>query len=175
MDKIINLFFEESLRRWHFEDIIRESGMSRERVNYYLKKLVKEGYVAYNKKEGKMPYYTANVDARFRTEKRLYGLNKIKELIWHLASLEKLDTAIIFGSFARGDFGKSSDIDLFVFGDDSDLEKGKFEKSFGREIQLFSYNESKDIRMLEPKVVANILEGFKVKGNLDCFKVVVNV
>ncbi|MBU0536501.1 MAG: hypothetical protein KKE20_06025, partial [Nanoarchaeota archaeon] len=60
MERIKALFFEETLRRWHFENILEASGMSRERVNHYLKELLKERLIRRVKPRGRMPYYIAN-------------------------------------------------------------------------------------------------------------------
>src|SRR3989338_7729623 len=161
MEKIKSLFFEDTLRRWHFEDIVKSSSMSRERVNYYLKALLKEGFIVRTKTKGKMPFYSANIDSeKFRSEKRLWGLEILEKsgLFGHLNSLKGVKTAILFGSFSRGDFGRSSDIDIFVYGNSEDFEKGKFELKTKREIQLFSYDAPKKIKKeLDPKLIPNIL------------------
>src|SRR3989344_3186340 len=121
------LFFNHSLKRWHFEELVRISGMSRERVSYFLKILQKEQLIIRIKPKGKMPYYEANrTSSTFRSEKRWYGLAMIAHsgLLEHLSQLPEIKTAILFGSFARGDWSASSDIDLFLYGRDANFEKG---------------------------------------------------
>jgi len=154
----------------------KESGMSRERVNHYIKILIKENLIIKNKEKGKMPYYIANRDyEKFRSEKRIYGLNLLKELFDHLQSLKEVKTAILFGSFARGDWSNSSDIDLFVYGDIRNFEKGLFESKIKREIQLFNYKNAREIKEdLDPKVFLNIATGFNIKGTLEPFEVSLN-
>jgi predicted nucleotidyltransferase len=178
MEKIKTLFFEDTLKRWHFEGIVKASGMSRERVNHYLKKLLKEGFITRIKPKGKMPYYAANRESeKFRSEKRFYGLDMLQEsgLFEHINSIKGVKTAILFGSFSRGDFSKSSDIDLFIYGDSSQFDKAKFELKTKREVQLFDYDSITDIkRELDPKLIPNILKGFNIKGNLEPFRVELN-
>lgn len=176
MEEIIKkLFFEESLRQWHFEDILKEAKISRERANHFLKILLKQKLIARAKPKGKMPHYTANISShKFRSEKRIYGLALLEKagLFEHLNSLTGIKTAILFGSFSRGDWNKSSDIDLFVYGNAEDFEKGKMERKIKKEIQLFSYSQPKEIRKeLEPKLIPNIAKGFSIKGDLDPFKI----
>jgi len=177
-EKIKAPFFNETLRRWHFEDIVKESKASRERVNYFLKKLVREKFIIKVKPTKKMPYYSANRDSpKFRSEKRIYGLKLLEEtgLFEHLNSLKDIKTAILFGSFARGDWNKSSDIDLFIYGNTSYFEKGKLETKMKREIQLFNYQKPKKIKKeLDPKLIPNILKGFNIKGSLEPFEVILN-
>ena len=176
MKRIKMLFFSETLRHWYFKDVIEASGLSRERVNHYLKMLLREDFIKRIKPRGKMPYYVANKDStRFRYEKRFFGLNMLKSLFEHLNSLREVKTAILFGSFARGNWTKSSDIDLFVFGNLKDFEKGKIESSIGREIQLFYYSDTKKLKKeLEPKLIKNIVNGFNIKGSIKPFEVIIN-
>lgn len=174
-EKIKALFFANSLRRWHFEAILAESKMSRERVGHFLKKLLQEKCILRVKKKGKMPYYIANKDAaKFRSEKRLYGLKLLEAsgLFESLSSCKGIKTAILFGSFARGDWGKSSDIDIFIYGDDAEFQKEFYEKRLHREIQVFAYHNKIEMKKdLDPAVIPNIVKGFLITESLEPFEV----
>ena len=92
-----------------------------------------------------------------------------------LCASKTIKSAILFGSFARGDWGKSSDVDLFVYGDAENFDKWQFERKLRREIQVFSYDSIKNIkRDLDPKLMPNIMKGFNIKGNLEPFRVNIN-
>ena len=175
MEWLKGLFFDNTLRRWHFDDIVKESRMSRERVHHYLKELVTGGFVIRTKPRGKMPYYTANRESGgFRMEKRFYGLEFLQKsgLFGHLHSLKGVTSAILFGSFARGDWDKSSDIDLFIFGNLDNFLKDKFEMLLKREIQVFGYQDPKEMKKeLDPTLIPNICKGFNIKGSLEPFEV----
>ncbi|MDP3639943.1 MAG: nucleotidyltransferase domain-containing protein [Nanoarchaeota archaeon] len=175
MEKLKSLFFTETLRQWHFEALVQESGMSRERVASALKMLLKEKYIRRVKPRGQMPYYLAQRDEpRFREEKRLYGLHVLTKsgLFSHLSTCPKIKTAILFGSFARGDWSKSSDVDLFLYGDAREFDKESFEKKLGRTIQLFSYNDARTVKKeLDPVLLPNILKGFALTESLEPFTV----
>lgn len=176
MNKILKpLFFNESLKTWHFEDIVRASGMSRGRVNYLLKILLKENFIKRAKPKGKMPYYTANRDSPgFRTEKRLFGLMLLEQsgLLRHIAGNDGIKTAIVFGSFSRGDWNRSSDIDLFIYGNDKNFDKAEFEKKTSREIQLFSFRSAKEMKShLDSGLLPNIAKGFSIKESIEPFRV----
>ena len=74
MKTIKSLFFEDTLKRWHFEGIVKASEMSRERANHYLKELLKQDFIIRIKQKGKMPYYAANRESeKFRDEKDFMG------------------------------------------------------------------------------------------------------
>ena len=146
-EKIRALFFNETLKRWHFEEIVKETGMSRERVNHFLRGLLKEDFIKRIKPRGKMPYYLANRDSiKFRNEKRIYGLSIIEKsgLFEHLSRLKNIKTAILFGSYARGDWSKSSDIDIFIYGNDILLDEPRFFIILCR-FSIFLINNSKSI------------------------------
>lgn len=177
MENIKKLFFEETLRRWHFEQIRKESNLSRERVNHFLKQLQKQGLIKRIKLRRKMPYHIANKDnPLFRVQKRLYGLQILADsgLFTQLASCKNIKTAILFGSFSRGDWSKSSDIDLFIYGDDSEFDKSKFESILKREIQVFSFKEPKKVKELDSKLIPNILKGVTLTESIEPFKVSIN-
>ncbi len=178
MQDVKSLFFNESIKRWHFEEIIKDTGLSRERVSFFLKCLVKKKLIIRVKPKGKMPYYISNRDLpKFRSEKRMYGLKILEEagLFSHISSLEGVKSGILFGSFSRGDWNKSSDIDLFVYGEIKEFEKGQMETKLGREIQIFSFKDTKKMKKeLDPKLMPNIIKGFNIKGNLEPFEVTVN-
>ncbi len=179
MNPLKELFFVDTLRRWRFGSLLNSSGLSRERVNHFLKQLKKEGFIKRIKPRSKMPYYLANRDnSQFRFEKRIYGYLLLEKsgLFKHLHDCKEIKTAILFGSFARGDWNRSSDIDLFIYGDDSVFEKSKFEHKLKHELQLFSYQQPKLIKKhLDSKVIANISRGFHIKGTGEPFKVEVYV
>lgn len=179
MNPLKPLFFEQTLRHWHFEAILQASTLSRERVNFYLKELVNKKFIVRIKPKRKMPYYKTHLEnPSFRMEKRLFGLNLLREsgLFDHLYTNQKIKTAILFGSFARGDWGKSSDVDLFIYGDDANFEKGKFELLLKRELQLFSFNDPRKMKEeLNPALIPNITKGFNIKANLDPFEVIIHV
>ena len=178
-DKLKALFFIEALRKWHFDQLIKESKISRERVNTYLKELIKEKLIIRKKEKGKMPYYQAYTESdHFRQEKRIYGLRLLEQggLFEYLNSLPEIKTAILFGSFSRGDWNKSSDIDLFVYGNIKSLNLKEIGNKLKKEIQLFGYNNAEEIKKeLAEGVITNIIKGFNIKNSLEPFGVRINV
>lgn len=177
-NKLKPLFFNESLRRWHFEDIVKASGLSRGRVNYFLKQMFKVRLIARVKPKGRMPYYAASRDSpKFRAEKRIYGLMLLEKsgLFENISADSGIKTAILFGSFSRGDWSRSSDIDLFIYGDDRNFNKAGFEKAIKREIQLFSFNDAGEMKkQLDANLLPNIAKGFSIKESIEPFEVKLN-
>lgn len=169
-ENVLELFFNESSKRWHFEEIIKTSKLSRDKANKWLKKSIKEEIIKKIKEKGKMPYYVGNFShPAYKSRKRIYTLDKFYKsgFLSHLMSLSKAKTVIIFGSFARADWNTQSDIDLFIYGNDADFEQGKYESTLKREIQIFKCENEKEFKELRPGLFQNILTGYVVKGDLE--------
>ena len=54
----------------------------------------------------------------------------------HLISLKQAKSVVLFGSFARGDWHRGSDIDIFIYGDKNGLDKSKYELKLKRQIEV---------------------------------------
>ena len=163
------LFFDYPTRQWHFEQLLKESGLSRAQTNAWLKKLLKEGLVKRVKPRGKMPYHIAKYDsAGYINAKKIFALQKFHSsgFFDHLYSLKNAKAVIIFGSMIRGDWYNESDIDIFVYGNADDLELGKYWLKLGREIQFFGCKDSKELKKYSPALLRNIINGYSVKGSI---------
>lgn len=168
-NRIVELFFNEPSKHLHFKDIVRNARISENRADYWLKILLKEKIIIYHKEKGKMPHYTANFDhPNYKNKKKIYALEKFYEtgFFKHLESLNA-KAIIIFGSFSRADWHTKSDIDLCIIGDDSELEKGKYETILKRELQIFTFKNEKEVKNINPHLVNNIINGYFVKGEVQ--------
>ena len=172
-ENLKGLFFNYTTKHWHFEELLKKSGLSRAQTNEWLQRLQEEKLIQKVKIKGKMPYYLANYEnPSFHVQKKMYGLVQFRKagFLEHLSTLKKAKTVIIFGSFARADWHDQSDIDLFIFGNAGDFEKAHFEKKLKREIQVFHYEKSEALKRLEPSVIPNILAGIHIKGTIEPFE-----
>jgi len=173
-ENIKELFFNNSSKHWHFEEIIKESKLSRTQANEWLKRLIKEKIIIKVKNKDKMPYYVGNFNSpSYKNSKRIYSLQKLYNLgfLDHLLTLKKAKTIIIFGSLARSDWNENSDLDIFIYGDNADFNQGKYESKLKREIQLFSIKYKRDFKKFRPELLKNIVNGYVVKGNLDFMEI----
>ncbi len=173
-ENIKELFFNYSTKQWHFEELVKESCLSRAQTNEWLQRLLKEKLIKRVKERNKMPYYIAEYsNPTFQMQKRIYAMLQFEKtgLLEHLSTLKHAKTVIIFGSFSRADWHNESDIDLFIYGKADDFEKGLFEKRLKREIQVFQYENPAMLKRLEPSVIPNILAGIHVKGTIEPFEV----
>lgn len=174
---ILELFFENPSKEWHFEEIIKETEMARSKTHGWLKKLIKDKLIKRIKEKNKMPYYVSNYDSPdYKMKKKLFGLTKLYKcgLLSHLASLEKTEAVILFGSFSRSDWSKNSDVDVFIYGNPEGLKIVDYELKLHRNIQVFICEEKEELVKLGEGLLRNIIKGNLLKGNLDFIGVAVN-
>ncbi len=168
-DFVLELFYNEPTKHWHFEDILKTAKISRPQAAAWLKKFEKEGLAKRVKEKGKMPYYLGDYEnPEYQIKKKIFAMKQMAEagFLQHLAGLPKAKTIILFGSFTRWDWYKESDIDLFIYGNAEDLEVGKYELKLRREIQLFICENKKHIKKFGPGLLRNIIKGYTIKGSL---------
>jgi predicted nucleotidyltransferase len=166
---ILKLFLLQPTKHWHFKEISKIIDISDNKLSKWLNKLKNDKLIIKIKKKGKMPHYIANYDSpHYKNTKKLFALNVFYQsgLLDYLSSSEGIKSAIIFGSFSRSDWHNESDIDIFVYGDDKNLNLGKFQKKLNHEIQLFSAKNSSDLKKFGPGLLKTIIKGINVKGDI---------
>jgi len=176
-DKIIELFFNEPTREWHFEEIIKEAKLARSKADRWLKGFIKGGLIKRLKERGKMPYYMALYSSpEYRIQKRAYAQNQLHEsgLLSRLLSLDNVDSVILFGSFSRSDWYKGSDIDVFIYGNPKNLKISPYETRLKRDIQLFICKDQAELRKFGAGLIKNVIKGDLVKGGIDFVKIEIN-
>jgi len=173
-DFVLELFFNEPTKHWHFEEVIKIAKISRPQAVFWLKKLIKECIVKRVKLQKKMPYYLGNYGhPNYKIKKRLFALKKMDStgFLKHLVALPMARNVIIFGSFSRWDWYKESDIDVFIYGNPDGLERSKYWMALHHEIQLFICKNKEELMKFNPKLLRSILEGYLVKGDFDFIEV----
>lgn len=169
-ERILELFYNESSKHWHFEQILKAANISRSNAVKWLAKLVSEGIIVRIKPEGKMPYYLGNFEnPAYQTRKKVYALAKLQKsgFLDHLTTLPNASVVILFGSFSRWDWYKESDIDLFIYGNDDELDIATYETALKREIQVFTVKNKEELRQFNPGLLRNIINGYRIKGRID--------
>ena len=96
---------------------------------------------------------------------QLYYQGKFKSLFEEIEKEFVSPVIILFGSFAKTEVSKNSDIDIAVFSvSKKKINLKKYEKKYGREIQLFVFKDRKKLEKNED-LLNNILNGFIVSGS----------
>ena len=170
-NNILKLILENSpLKHWHFEEVVREAKVTKAVANKWLKKYVQEGLLTHIKEKGKFPYFTAGRNnPTYASLKRIYALEQFHKsgLIPKLLSLKNAKTVIIFGSMIKGDWYHDSDVDIFILGDISDLNKNTYEQKLNKRIELHVFEKKEEIGNVKTGLIKNVINGYIVKGQIQ--------
>ena len=161
----MELFFDEPVKQFQLRGISRITGIAVTSVKNYLHELEKEKLI--QKIKGNIyESYVANLDNRmFKVYKQQNMIIKIHAtgLIDYLEDKLHPKTIILFGSVRKGEYTKTSDIDIFIQGKENTINLNKFEKSLKHTINLF-FEES--FNNLSDELFNNIINGIKLSGYL---------
>lgn len=170
-EKVLKIILENSpLKEWRFKEVMSEADVSRLVADKWLKKYVHERLLKKIDEKGSFPYYTAGKNnPKYYSKKKVYMLKRLEEsgLIAELISEKTAKTIILFGSVAKGDWYKDSDIDLFVFGKLPKFNKKLYEKKIGRTIEVHQFKNKKEIKEVKTGLINNIVNGYLLKGKIQ--------
>ncbi|MFH1837060.1 MAG: nucleotidyltransferase domain-containing protein [Candidatus Omnitrophota bacterium] len=168
---ILSTFFSEPDREFYTRQLASMHKMSVGNVHRELKKFVSSGMFnvrsvgniklfSLNKKS---PIYEELKNIYYKTE----GVIKyVREAVVRISGIR---IAFVYGSFAKGDERKDSDIDLFLIGDDIDDDNlmgviSELEKELFKEVNYTSYTEIEYEKEKNKKgsFVSEVIKGKKV-------------
>jgi len=158
-DKVLELIFNNPNVSFTVRKVSKETKIPTSTAQRYLKELRKESIID---KENKFIYsnYTKFVKSYFMIEK-LYRYGLIDYLEKELTP----SSIILFGSIRKGEYGKDSDIDIFVESTkEKKLDLRIFERKLKKKIQLFI---EPNIEKLDKNLANNILNGIKLSGYFE--------
>lgn len=170
--RILRLFFADPLPEgigFQLREISRKVDVAPPSVKKYLTGLEKEKLIIRTRHRiHGYPVYHSNRDGEyFKFLKRLDTVLSIRDsgLLEYLSDKCMPDVIVLFGSAARGEDLKGSDLDIFLQCKKADLNPGRFEKILERRINPFfsSFNT------LSKELKNNILNGIILKGYLRVF------
>lgn len=167
-EELLNLFFNEPTKHWHFEEIIKSVRISRPQAAYWLKSFAKKRWICRNKIKGKMPYYQGNHShPAYQAKKKSFAVARLESsgFIRNLLAAPNVQTIAAFGSFIRGDWYKESDLDIFVYGDARGLKLEKYRKSLGRPIHLITCQDEQELSKFSQGILQDIIGGYTIKGD----------
>ena len=164
---ILDFFVYYPMKQFGVRELGRLVKINTKTVMKYLNYLVKKNIVIKVKKPHSFVYYEANrLSKSYKLIKSNLLLNKIAEtgLIEFLEKELNPKAIVFFGSVQKGIYTKNSDIDLFIQGEEKDINISEFEKKLKRKIQLFF---SKNLSKLSDGLRNNIINGYTISGGLE--------
>ncbi len=176
MDGLIEYFIKEPEKEFHVRELSKLLRKSPTTISKYLKIYEKDGVL---KSEEKLNHLFFKVDSNNRTFKQLklnYNLSILNksDLIKYLENeFNHPEAIILFGSFAKAENTKKSDVDILIITPNKkELNLKDFEKIIGNPIQLHLYS-NKDIEMMKIKnkeLLNNFINGILINGHWELFK-----
>lgn len=172
-DKVLRIFFEDPSPKgvgFQLREISKKINVAPPSVKRYLDELEKDGLILREKHRiHSYPTYFANRDSGyFKLLKKIDTLRTIEEsgLLDYLNDKCMPDVIILFGSAAKGEDLKESDMDLFLQCKERKLDIEKYELQLNRKINLFF---SEEFNKLSKELKNNIINGIILKGYVKLF------
>ena len=178
--EILNLMFLNPGKKYYLSEIARILGKEPSAYQKYIEGFIKDGILC-DERVGNMRFFWLNKNYNLYNEikniiSKTIGVEaKLKTL---LKEIDSVETAFIFGSFATDKFNRSSDIDLFLVGEenqDAIIEHiTKLEVEIGRSINYHIYSKKEVLDKIHIKndFINNIFnrEIILLKGDIDEFR-----
>jgi len=171
--KILSVFLKEPYREFYLREVAGHAGVSVSTVKTYLDSLVRDEFLVKSRRAN-LTLFKANIEnPMFRHFKIAYFLRETKSLIKHLRRNFENCSVILYGSCARGEDDRYSDIDLLIVGGAEKVELTVFEKRLDREITLmiFTPQQWEEKARVDEAFYENIItEGLVINGNVPVIK-----
>lgn len=162
--KVMRLFFDYPMERYHIREIARLTGVHPNSVIDAVKKLERIHLVKSRKKRNVVEVY-ANAESRdFIFRKRIFNIEKIYSsgLIAEIVKLFNPELISLIGSYSRGEDIERSDVDIVIVckNEKEVLDLSKYETALSRSIHLIKtgYNKMSD------EFYTNLINGIVLYG-----------
>ncbi|MBR9701991.1 nucleotidyltransferase domain-containing protein [Candidatus Pacearchaeota archaeon] len=164
-EKILGVFFNFPLEKFHIREIARLSKLNPNTVLNVLRNLENEKLII-RKKKSHIVEVSANLNEGFKRLKRINNLERIYEsgIVDFLMEKFSPEAISVVGSYSAGEDVESSDIDIVVVTKgNSEISLSKFEKFLGRKIHLIIT----DYKSMSEEFYINLINGVVLYGYLD--------
>ncbi len=140
--RILRVFLEDPANEIHVREVANLAKASPGSAKKYLDLLHGENLLL-RRRQANLLLYRGNLDnpafRQMKVARSVYGLIKCG-LVDFLASELSPTSITLFGSIARGEDDRSSDVDMFVLAKKKELQLSKFEEKIRRRINLIIYD-----------------------------------
>ena len=174
--QILKHFIEEPEREFHIRELAKITKTAPTTATVYLEDFKKENLLEKSKSRNVILFKANLENPLFKEIKKHYNIINILKsgLLEYLnEQLNYPEAIILFGSYAKGENTKNSDIDLFILTESKkEISLKQFEEKLIPEIQLFIYNkkELNNLKKINKDLLNNILNGIKLSGFIEVFE-----
>ncbi len=169
------MFFDEPVTEYSVREFARLRKISPSTASSYLQNMKKQELLV-KRKERNLVLYKANTEAaQYKDAKKYANIKRIRES----RVLEEIEkrihplTVFLFGSYAKGENQKESDIDLFILTHNkTTLDLSHFQKILKANIQVFLFTpkEMPTLKEKNPNLLNNIINGTRLTGFWEVFE-----
>ncbi len=176
LDYMLELFIEDSYRKFNVREVARLAKLSPSTASKHLNIAAKNGLLKREKSRNLILYSADQESQSFRDMKIYVNIKKIRAsgLVEFIEKeLNYPEAIVLFGSYAKGENKKDSDIDLFILSDSkNELNLKVFEKKLGTEIQVFfhSHKGLERMKVTNKELLNNIINGIRLSGFLEVLR-----
>lgn len=190
-EKILECFYRNRKKEIYFSEILRETKLTQNTTLKHLYNLQKLGIVISTKKIGNTFYKINNKNILISAIFSYFDFKRLNELpserkrainyFLNKVQIKPL-IALIFGSTAKGNFEKNSDIDLLLIYNKKELEDIKLKRDIGAitgiRIQNFIIDFEyfkEQVKKEEDDVITHAIKtGFPITGNDKFYQEILN-
>ncbi|MBS3160043.1 nucleotidyltransferase domain-containing protein [Candidatus Woesearchaeota archaeon] len=186
-EKILECFYINRSKELYFSEILRETKLTQNTTLKHLKNLQENNLVISTKKIGNTFYKINPKNPQIYSIFSYFDFKKLNKLPSErkraiIEFLEKLENkpliVLVFGSTAKGTFGKESDIDLLLIYNKKESEnkelKKEIEATTGTNIQTFiidfDYFKEQLLKQEDNMIIHAIKTGFIISGHYIFYK-----
>lgn len=185
-NKILECFYRNKNKELYFSEILRETKLTPNTTLKHLKALQESNLINSTKKIGNTFYKVNPKNPQIYSIFSYFDYKKFNEL--PLARkraitefLDKIENkpliTLIFGSIAKGTFGKESDIDILLVYNKKESDQNKLKKDIeaitGTNIQTFiidyAYFKEQTIKQEDKVIIQAIKTGFIMSGHYNFY------
>ena len=144
--KVVKFFLENPYEEAYLRQLAKRLNLSSFAIKKYADLLVREDFIKEERKAN-LRYFKANTNNLFFKHLKIaFNINIILKsglLDFLKENLVNVSSIVLFGSTAKGNDDKNSDIDILIIGKEKYLDLVKFEEKIDKEITLriFSWSE----------------------------------
>ncbi len=166
--KVLKVFLDSPTQEFGLREISRLIYVAPASVLNYLREFEEDNLIRKLTSKNRPVYKAERENETFILYKKLSIVYELHNsgLIAYLWEQLAPKALILYGSQAKGEATEQSDIDIFVIGKEHKIELEKFEKMFGREIQLMF---EKNFEKISKELKNNLINGVILKGYLRLF------
>lgn len=172
--KVLKEIFNSYPDSLHIRLLARKTGLNQNTIINITNKLAEEKIITREKdnETNKVSIKGNRDNPMFLVRRKLFNIERVYEsgIVDYLNDSLHYPAIILFGSFAKAENRKGSDIDLFIISDDKTMpDISQFEERLGAGIEVFIHTkkEFNELKKTSKELINNVMNGFILSGYVE--------